>query len=199
MLHGTPASEGIGLGRVMIVEEAKLEYNNVTVTDTEAEVERFRNAVKIFCDNTAAQADALKASAGKKEAEILEGHIQMMKDPYMCGEIEKLIDNGQCAEAALEYMCDMFISMFSATDDELTQQRAADVKDLKTSMLSILLGVKEVKLSAAPKGTVVVAKELTPSMTAGINKKILSELLPKQAAKRLIRLSLQGHLKFPPC
>lgn len=71
MLHGTPASEGIGLGRVMIVEEAKLEYNNVTVTDTEAEVERFRNAVKIFCDNTAAQADALKASAGKKEAEIL--------------------------------------------------------------------------------------------------------------------------------
>ena len=38
MLHGTPASEGIGLGRVMIVEEAKLEYNNVTVTDTEAEV-----------------------------------------------------------------------------------------------------------------------------------------------------------------
>ena len=27
MLHGTPASEGIGLGRVMIVEEAKLEYN----------------------------------------------------------------------------------------------------------------------------------------------------------------------------
>lgn len=151
MLHGTPASEGIGLGRVMIVEEAKLEYNNVTVTDTEAEVERFRNAVKIFCDNTAAQADALKASAGKKEAEILEGHIQMMKDPYMCGEIEKLIDNGQCAEAALEYMCDMFISMFSATDDELTQQRAADVKDLKTSMLSILLGVKEVKLSAAPR------------------------------------------------
>ena len=129
MLHGTPASEGIGLGRVMIVEEAKLEYNNVTVTDTEAEVERFRNAVKIFCDNTAAQADALKASAGKKEAEILEGHIQMMKDPYMCGEIEKLIDNGQCAEAALEYMCDMFISMFSATDDELTQQRAADVKN----------------------------------------------------------------------
>ena len=103
MLHGTPASEGIGLGRVMIVEEAKLEYNNVTVTDTEAEVERFRNAVKIFCDNTAAQADALKASAGKKEAEILEGHIQMMKDPYMCGEIEKLIANGRCAEAALEY------------------------------------------------------------------------------------------------
>ena len=197
MLHGTPASEGIGLGRVMIVEEAKLEYNNVTVTDTEAEVERFRNAVKIFCDNTAAQADALKASAGKKEAEILEGHIQMMKDPYMCGEIEKLIDNGQCAEAALEYMCDMFISMFSATDDELTQQRAADVKDLKTSMLSILLGVKEVKLSAAPKGTVVVAKELTPSMTAGINKENIVGIITETGGKTSHSAILARALEIP--
>ena len=197
MLHGTPASEGIGLGRVMIVEEAKLEYNNVTVTDTEAQVERFRNAVKIFCDNTAAQADALKASAGKKEAEILEGHIQMMKDPYMCGEIEKLIDNGQCAEAALEYMCDMFISMFSATDDELTQQRAADVKDLKTSMLSILLGVKEVKLSAAPKGTVVVAKELTPSMTAGINKENIVGIITETGGKTSHSAILARALEIP--
>ena len=197
MLHGTPASEGIGLGRVMIVEEAKLEYNNVTVTDTEAEVERFRNAVKIYCDNTAAQADALKASAGKKEAEILEGHIQMMKDPYMCGEIEKLIDNGQCAEAALEYMCDMFISMFSATDDELTQQRAADVKDLKTSMLSILLGVKEVKLSAAPKGTVVVAKELTPSMTAGINKENIVGIITETGGKTSHSAILARALEIP--
>lgn len=48
MLHGTPASEGIGLGRVMIVEEAKLEYNNVTVTDTEAEVERSEMRLKYF-------------------------------------------------------------------------------------------------------------------------------------------------------
>ena len=47
-------------------------------------------------------------------------HLDVYKRQYMCGEIEKLIDNGQCAEAALEYMCDMFISMFSATDDELT-------------------------------------------------------------------------------
>ena len=197
MLHGTPASEGIGLGRVMIVEEAKLDYNNVTVTDTEAEVERFRNAVKIYCDNTAAQADALKASAGEKEAEILEGHIQMMKDPYMCGEIEKLIDNGQCAEAALEYMCDMFITMFSATDDELTQQRAADVKDLKTSMLSILLGVKEVKLSAAPKGTVVVAKELTPSMTAGINKENIVGIITETGGKTSHSAILARALEIP--
>ena len=197
MLPGTAASEGIGLGRVLILEEANLEYKKVTVEDTQAELNRFRNAVRIFCDNTSAQAKALKESAGEKEAEILEGHIQMMKDPYMCGEIEKLIDNGQCAESALEYMCGIFISMFSATDDELTQQRAADVKDLKTSMLCILLGVKEVKLSAVPKGTVVVAKELTPSMTAGINKENIVGIITETGGKTSHSAILARALEIP--
>lgn len=65
----------------------------------------------------------------------------------------------------------MFIAMFSAADDELTKQRAADVRDIKSGVLGILLGVNEIKVSDAPKGTVLVARELTPSVTAGIVKK----------------------------
>ncbi len=170
MLYGTPASEGIGIGRVIFLEEHSLEYENKTVSDTEAEIKRFRNAVKIFRDNTQAQADALKESAGESEAKILEGHIQMMLDPYLCSEIEKLISSGQCAQAALDHMCETFITMFSQADDELTRQRAADVRDIRRAMLSILLGVKDVKLSAIPKNTVLVAREFAPSITAGINK-----------------------------
>lgn len=113
MLHGTAASEGIGIGKVMLIEEHSLEYTPKTVTDTEAESERYKNAVEAFCNNTMAQAENLRKSAGDKEAEILEGHIQIIKDPYLSGEIEKLIADGQCAEAALEHMCDMFIAMFT--------------------------------------------------------------------------------------
>ena len=170
MLKGIPASDGIGIGRVMIIEEKSLEYTPKAVTDPEEESRRFKNAVDNFCNNTKAQADALRKSTGEKEAEILEGHIKMIKDPYLSSEIEKLIAEGQCAESALEHMCDMFITMFSDSEDELTQQRAYDVKDIKTGVLSILIGVKEVKISSAPKNTVIVAKEITPSMTAGINR-----------------------------
>lgn len=45
----------------------------------------------------------------------------------------------------------MFIAMFSAADDELTKQRAADVRDIKSGVLGILLGVNEIKVSDAPK------------------------------------------------
>lgn len=197
MLYGTAASEGIGIGRVMLVEENSLEYTPKTVTDTEAESQRFKNAVALFCDNTKAQAENLRTTAGDKEAEILNGHIQMIKDPYLSGEIEKLINEGQCAESALEHMCDMFIAMFSSTDDELTRQRAADVKDIKNGVLSILLGKNEVKISTAPKDTVIVAKELTPSMTADINKDNIAAIITETGGTTSHSAILARALEIP--
>ncbi len=170
MLKGTAASEGIGIGKVMVIKEHTLEYTPKQIDDVQAEIQRFKKAVDTFCENTRAKAESVRLSAGEKESEILLGHIQMIKDPFMEGEIEKLIQNGTCAESALENMCDTFIAVFSAADDELTKQRATDLRDVKTGVLSVLLGVEELKISDAPKGTVIVAGELTPSMTAGINK-----------------------------
>lgn len=197
MLYGTPASEGIGIGRVIFLEEHSLEYENKTVSDTEGEIKRFRNAVKIFRDNTQAQADALKESAGENEARILEGHIQMMLDPYLCSEIEKLIASGQCAQAALDHMCETFITMFSQADDELTRQRAADVRDIRRAMLSILLGVKDVKLSAIPKNTVLVAREFAPSITAGINKENIVGIITEAGSKESHSAILARALGIP--
>ena len=48
------------------------------------------------------------------------------------------------------------------------QQRATDFRDIKARILKILLGIEDYDISAAPAGTVLVAHDLTPSMTAGI-------------------------------
>lgn len=170
MPKGIGVSAGIGIGKALLIEEHSLEYTPKAVENTEAEIKRFNCAVDTFCENTEQQAQALKVSAGEKEAEIMRGHISIIKDPYLLGEIEKLIAGGQCAEAAFEAMIDMFIGIFSAAEDEFTKQRAADVRDVKTGILSILLGITQVKIGDAPSGTVLCAKELTPSMIAEIKK-----------------------------
>ena len=170
MLKGIGASAGYGIGKVMIVEENKLEYTPHAVNDVDAEKQRYADAVAAFIEETREQAAALRISAGDKEAEIMEGHIGIINDPGMKMSVDGLIEGGTCAEAATEQTLDMFIAIFSATDDEMTQQRASDLKDIKNALLSILLGINEVKISEAPAGTVLVAKEVTPSMTAGINK-----------------------------
>ena len=73
MLKGIAASEGIGIGKVMIIAERKLEYVPKEVTDVDAELKRYSNAVEVFCAETMEQADAIRKSTGNKEAEILEG------------------------------------------------------------------------------------------------------------------------------
>ena len=197
MLKGIGASDGIGIGRVMIVVEQSLDYIPKEVTDIDAELQRYRDAVDKFCDNTMEQAENIRKSTGEKEAEILLGHIAIIRDPFMGGEIENLIKAHQCAEASVEQICKMFIDMFSATGDDLTMQRATDVKDIRDGLLSILLGIEEVKISDAPAGTVLVAKEVTPSMTAGINKDNIVGIITETGSQTSHSAILARALEIP--
>lgn len=53
----------------------------------------------------------------------------------------------------------------------LLSSAPTDVTDIKNGVLSILLGREERDISLAPPNTVLIVRELTPSMTAGIVKK----------------------------
>lgn len=195
MLKGIGASPGIGIGRVLLIREHNLSYTPRQVNDVQAELFRLREAVESFCTATQAKADNMEQSVGEKEAEILRGHALMIQDPYMTGEIEKLIEGGQCAESALEAICDMFVNMFSSAEDDLTNQRAADVRDVKEGILRILLGIEETDISDAPPNTILVAKELTPSMTAGIHKEnvvgIITEIGSKTSHSAILARALE--------
>ena len=177
ILNGTAASPGIGIGRVALVEEPDLSYTSRTVEDTAAETERFNAAIAAYVDYTNAQADTMREQVGEKEAEILTGHVVMISDPFMQGEMTKLIDGGTCAEDAVVQICEMFATMFEATGDELTMQRATDVRDVKTGVLAELLNKRPVDIGALPQDTIIVTHDLTPSMTAGIRPGVIAAVV----------------------
>ena len=170
MYKGTSASSGIGIGKAVIVEEAELVIKRETVTDAAAELERFKGALAQSMKETEVLAADLATRVGEKEAEILQGHLMLLMDPMLTGEIENSIQcECVCSEYAIENVCNMYADVFANMDDELMQQRATDMRDIKTRMQKVLMGVESVDISALPAGSVVVAKDLTPSMTAGIN------------------------------
>ena len=197
IMKGLGVSDGYGIGRVMLILDQKLDYTPREIADVDAEIARFHDAIDQFTKNTLEQADAVRKSTGDKEAEILEGHIAIIADPFMKGEIENLIKAHQCAETAVEQICQMFIDMFTATGDDLTMQRAADVKDIRDSLLAILLGVQEVKISDAPEGTVLVVRELTPSMTAGIKKENIVGIIAETGSQTSHSAILARAMEIP--
>ena len=177
MLKGIGASQGFGIGKAVVIRDTNLDYSSVKFTDSDHQKKRLHSAVADFSDETKSLVAELKKNAGNKEAEILEGHLVMLEDPFMLAQMEEAIDNGSVAEAAVDSICTMFINMFSGVDDELTRQRASDVKDIRDSLLRILLGVKSVDISSVPKGSVLIAKDFTPSMTSQINRENVSAII----------------------
>lgn len=170
MYKGTNASDGIGIGTAVIVEEAELIITRREVNDTEAEVQRFKGALETTIAETQKMAEDLAARVGEKEAEIMQGHMMLLSDPMLTGEIENSIQNDKVnSEFAIENVCNMYADMFASMGDELMQQRATDMRDIKVRMQRTLMGLQSVDVSALPAGTILVAKDLTPSMTAGIN------------------------------
>ena len=169
-MKGTSASAGIGIGKAAIVEETELVIKKETISDAAAEKERFHAALNQAMEETDALAKDLATRVGEKEAEILNGHLMLLSDPMLTGEIENTIaGENACSEYAIESVCNMYADMFASMGDELLQQRATDMRDIKTRMQKILLGVSSVDIASLPAGSIIVAKDLTPSMTAGIN------------------------------
>ncbi len=169
-MKGTSASAGIGIGKAAIVEETELVIKKETISDAAAEKERFHAALNQAMEETDALAKDLATRVGEKEAEILNGHLMLLSDPMLTGEIENTIaGENACSEYAIENVCNMYADMFASMGDELMQQRATDMRDIKTRMQKILLGVSSVDIASLPAGSIIVAKDLTPSMTAGIN------------------------------
>ncbi|MBR4707558.1 MAG: phosphoenolpyruvate--protein phosphotransferase, partial [Pseudobutyrivibrio sp.] len=132
-----------------------------------------------------------------KEAEIMEGHLAMIADPTMAGEMTKMIDAGQCAEAAVTAVCDMFIGMFSKMEDDMMRQRASDISDIKISLLKLLLGIEDVDISTVAPGTILVAHDLTPSMTSQIVKENVVGIITEVGGKTSHSAILARALEIP--
>lgn len=197
MYKGIAASRGIGIGSICLISEHDLSFENKKVEDIEAEKKRFNDALEKFKEETTIQAADVRQRIGAKEAEIIEGHLVMASDPAMSGEMLKLIENGQCAEGALSSVCDMFYGMFSSMDDEMMRQRASDIADVKTSILKILLGIEDVDISKVAPGTVLVTRDLTPSMTSQIVKENVVGIITEVGGKTSHSAILARALEIP--
>ena len=177
MYKGIAASRGIGIGSICRIVEQDLSFEAKIISDTAAEKVRFQKAIDDLVEETFAMAEDVRKNIGPQEADILMGHAVMIQDPAMSGEMFSMIDAGQCAEAALTAVCDMFHGMFSAMDDEMMRQRASDIADVKVCILKKLLGIQDVEISKLAPGTVLVCKDLTPSMTSQIVKENVTGII----------------------
>lgn len=169
MIRGIGTSKGIGIGKALLLQSADISVKVSRVADTKAEKLRFQTVREQFIKETEEIIEKLGKRLGEKDktALVLKNQIYLIKDPEMNNGIESLIDTKAiCAEAAVEETCALYSKIFASMENETMNQRVADIEDMKNRMIGMLQGGHQMDLSHLPPETVIVAKELHPSVTA---------------------------------
>ena len=197
MYEGINASDGVGIGVAQVAIEPDLSFVPTVPEDAEAEKARYADAVKKFVEMTNHQIAVMAASIGDEAAMIMGAHIEFAEDPGIKESVDAAIENGICAEQAVSDAYDMYYNMFAAMEDELFRERAADVADVKTGLLANLLGKEVIDLSHLPEHSVIVVHELTPSMTADIDKDNVAAIVTETGGRTSHSAIIARALEIP--
>ena len=173
-VRGIAASPGIAIGPAFRFERATLQVERHTVDDPEAEWARLEAALKaahIQLEEIYAKA---VTESGAEMAAIFEAQAMMLEDPELLDTLRSaIIEQHHNAEAALVDASEAYAQALEALDDEYLRARAADVRDVATRVLRELLGVAESPTAALVIPSIILARDLTPSDTALLDKALV--------------------------
>ncbi|MDI3412369.1 phosphoenolpyruvate--protein phosphotransferase [Bacillus sonorensis] len=173
-LKGIGASADIAIAKAYRLEEPDLTVEKKNISDLEAEVNRFEQAI----ENSKQELETIKNHAlkelGEDKAEIFSAHLLVLSDPELLNPIkDKIKSDSVNAEFALKETADMFVSMFESMDNEYMKERAADIRDVTKRVTGHLLGVEIPNPSLISEEVIIVSGDLTPSDTAQLNRRFV--------------------------
>lgn len=171
MKKGIAASKGYAIGKVFVQENEEIVISDAKITDIGAEKEKMQKAL----DDSRAQLEVIKAKAekemGAEKAEVFEAHITLLDDPEFTGAMTMEIENNNVnGLKAIESVTNTFVAIFESMDNEYMRERAADIKDVSKRILSNFAGKGGDSFAITESNTIVVAHDLTPSDTAGLDR-----------------------------
>lgn len=172
-IFGKGVSKGVAAGPISFYRRASGVIPRHEVSDTAAELERFRAARETAKEQLAKLYDKALAEAGEDAAMLFEAHQMMLDDLDFVESIEGMIENDRVnAEAAVSDTGVQFAEMFAAMDDSYMQARAADIRDIAARVVGILTGESESGIvSDVP--CIVAADDLAPSETVQLDKSLI--------------------------
>lgn len=174
MLVGKGISEGIGLGKAVILEENGLKIEKQKIEDISAEKQQIYDAVK----EVESEIEKLIQNIDGTEKEIMQAYLMILQDPSLIQETIKIIEQEKCNSAyAVENGLNQIIKTFEEMDDPYMAARSRDIEDMKKRILAKLLKIEEIDLSKLHENTILVAKELSTSDSAKMNLKNISGII----------------------
>ena len=174
IFHGIPASPGIAFGEAFVVnvEDTPVTADTVPPDQIDLEVQRFETALQETEEELHKLRKQLEDEMGVEHAKILDAHRMILADEVAHKDTIRHIKKHKVNAAyAFTTVLNKVLTTFDQIEDQYLKERAEDIRDVKRRVVRNLLGQKVEGLSNLRKKAIVVAKNLTPSDTATLERK----------------------------
>jgi len=176
---GIAVSPGIAIAKALIIdsEDYRIPRRSISPSQRMTEIQRARNAFK----GAVAELTNIQISQNhieeRRVKDIFAVHLRFLRDRSLRKKITDLIQTESVtAEYAVSTVMREIASHFTKAKDPYISERAADIYDIERRVLRQLLGSKREDVRHLTEEVVVVARELSPTQTAGFNRKFVKGL-----------------------
>jgi phosphocarrier protein FPr len=168
VMHGVPASPGLVTGPIFQLKDLSIELVKEGIGAAE-ERKDLLMAIAKATDELNQIEKTLRLSADTSKAAIFAAHKELLEDPELREAAFEGISRGESAAYAWRASYTAQSETLSKLDNELLAARATDIRDIGERVLSHLAGFEK-RSSVIPNNAILIANDLTPSDTAGLNK-----------------------------
>ena len=175
--RGIPVSAGVCRGKVLVLHQTRhvIARRELPTDAVGAEVKRFEQALVRTRQQITEVQRRVSETMSSNEADIFDAHLLMLEDRVLIEEVIKIIREQKAnADYAFHTAADRYIAVLEAVEDEYLRERAADLRDLTGRVLDNLMEVKDAfDLKHLNEPCILVGHDLSPSMTAQLDKKFV--------------------------
>ena len=170
---GIAVSPGISIGKCLVIdaEDYRIPRRSINASQRMMEVQRARNAFR------SAVQELMELESKQDEVEqrnikdIFAVHLRFLRDRSLRKRITDMIHaESVTAEFAVSAALREIAAHFTKVRDPYISERAADIYDIERRLLRQLLGSKREDVEHLTEEVIVVARQLSPTQTAGFNR-----------------------------
>ncbi len=179
-LQGTPVVPGVAHAPALLVrgevDPVAIErFGDGGYADADAALAAYDAAAETVSGRFAAKAERASGAA----AEVLAASAGLARDKGLRGAVKKSLTGGAPIVAAVHAAVEQFVAVFTSMGG-LMAERATDLRDIERRLVAHLVGEPEPGVSLPDTPVVLVAEDLAPADTAGLDAAIVMALVTEK-------------------
>jgi phosphotransferase system enzyme I (PtsI) len=197
---GTPVSPGIAIAPLLLLyaDEHIVRKRRIRPEDIAGEITRFEASLLKTRQQIQALRNQLAESIGDGDASILDAHILSLEDSSLIESVKEQVESRLVnVDFAYEQVVRSYVRKMRELDDDYFRERANDFLDVSRRVLRNLQGQVQTELRHLDSPCIVMAHDLSPSDTAGLDRKLVLGMVTEVGSRTSHSAIMSRSLNLP--